>query len=362
MQMPISTAAIYDELLKLHIDLSFEDVPTPSYLQEKILDCSEALHGAEKRIIEVTRELSSKERELKLEQVRLDIKRRGLLVNDAEIKKLPTGKEREAAADRLLEKEHDIVVALENDVLELQNLLSSIRLVHQNLRTTNSDIRVLMRIMEQQIFKLNIGTKEDKEMRHLMKSFEEVEKVEDELTPDDVESSSEVVQTETPDSRSEGASQTKTASAPDEAGSVTEDDLGSIASFLTEDSEENGGEKDRSEEPQEEAKKEQPAQSAVGEGGAKDKNSASSTTEAIGDDGGGLQVTNIDIDLGDLLEEPPKSSAIVPTVSKEKSSVKVAAPPAAPATKQEPPPKQAPPKKGPVSEMDIDDILDSLDG
>jgi hypothetical protein len=366
--MPIDTGTIYDQILKLRLDLDFEDIPTPAYLQEKILECSNAMRTIEKRIIEVTREFSIKERDLKLEQMRLEVKKRGLLVNDPVIKKIPTGKEREAAADEKLQADHERVLALENDVIELQNLLSSVRLVHQNLKTTNSDIRVLMRIMEQQIFKLNVGSRTDKEVSGLMAGLSEVEQLEDELTPDDVASSSEGIDLDKPDGLSEEATQIKTDPAPEEVGSESGDEVDSMASFLTDDPEEMG---DQETTPAGDGEENDvgPAQSAVGKEVAKTKNSDPSTTEAAVKGGGGSVVTGLEIDLGDVLDEPHAPSAAPPVAKSEGSPSDVKSGKVIIEKKEEAKPKAAvvapvdkpPPKKGPEeAELDIDDILNSL--
>jgi len=352
--MSINTGEIYDQLLKQNIDLSFDDVPTPAYLQEKILDCSEATRNIEKRMIEVTRELSTKEKDLKVEQSRLEIKRRGLIINDPAIKKYPTGKEREAAADETLEPD-------QKRVLELQNLQSSIRLVHQNLRTTNSDIRVMMRIMEQQIYRLNIGSKTDKDVRHLAASLGEIEQLEQELTPDDVESSTQGIDPDKPGSPSEETTQSKTDTVSKEAGSESGEDPDTIASFLMDDSADGGQTTAPAEESNSEAE-ERPAQSAVGSEDAKTQNGAPSPTEAIGNDGGGSKlVTGLDIDLGDIMSEPQDKPAAAtmkpeskpPVTKEEQKPAKAAA---------APPENPSPPKKetGETAELDIDDILNSL--
>jgi len=360
--MPINSGEIYDQLLNLAIDLNFDQIPTPAYLQEKILECSDALRAVEKRTIEVTRELSSKEKNLKLETMRLDVKRRTLLVNDPTIKKLPTGKEREAAADEVLQNDHESILALENDVLEMQHLLSSIRLVHQNLRTTNSDIRTLMRIMEQQISRLNIGTKEDKEIKDLVAGLEEVELVEGEMTLDDVESSSEFVESEKPDVRSHEAPQIEEGSASDEGGSESEvDELDAVSAFLAEESEEIGGQTTAPGDEAEEGDSGDHAQSAVGKEGAKD-NSVLSPAEAIDSDGGVIAVTDLDIDLGSMLlgSALVEEEQVAPPAKKSEATK-----PSKPAGKNKES-KPAPVKKGlpeqevVETELDIDDILSSI--
>jgi len=365
--MPIDTAKFYDQLLAIKIDLAFEDIPTPSYLQDKILECNDAMRAVEKMILETTRESSSREKTLKIEQMRLDVKRRSLLVNDPIIKKLPTGKEREAAADEALQKDHEAILVLSNDSLELQNLLSSIRLVHQNLKTTNSDIRTLMRIMEQQVFKLNVGSKDDKEVQELAAGLREAEQLdEEEISLDNVESTSESVDQEEPDSRSQDTPPTTEGTVSDEAGSDSGNELDGLSSFLSDDTEEIGGQTTTPDED-DNGNEEGSAQSAVGEEGAPQPTGSPKSTEATNNEGGGGSVvTGLDIDLGDILSDVQEKPVPIPDskpVEKATSKVVKAE------DKLKPAAAGAPPKAAPVKEekkalgqeLNIDDILNSLD-
>lgn len=357
--MLVDKGKIYDQLMKLSVELDFEQIATPTYLQEKIIDCNDSMRVVEKSMIEITRELSSKEKDLKVEKMRLEVRRRTLLVNDPQIKKLPTGKEREAATDETLQKDHETILVLENDVLELQHLLSSIKLVNQNLKTTNSDIRTLMRIMEQQITRLNVGTKDDKEIKDLVSSLDEVEQIEDEMTLDDVESSSQFIDEDEPDGRSNVAPQNETGTDANEAGSESKDEgLDSISSYLTDDSDDIGGEQTASEEyGQEEENGGDPAQSAVDNEGAQN-NSTPSSTEVVGEnDGGGVSVTDLDIDLGDMLDDgEPASQSIQQPKTVDKSPVEGQGAGSSPTVID-----KGEPKKGSEEvELDIDDILSSL--
>ena len=371
----VDIAAIYEELLAIKVDLDFDEDPRPSTLQEKILECNSAMRKVEKRMIEVTREYASRDKSLKIEQSRVDIKKRGILLNDSDIKKLPTGKERESAADELLESDHKKILDLSNDVAALQNLQSSIKLVQQNMRTTNSDIRMLIRIMEQQISRLNIGTKDDKEVRDLMDGLSEVEDLEGEMTLDDVESSIEGEEAVQPDGSTDEGTTNQTDTPSDGEGSGTDDELDSLDSFITEDApESNEGLEALDDGDDDEG--DGSAQSAVTEEVEPEDALDADVTEVASDDGGGSGEGGLDIDLGDILgddslKEASDSEAVSEVVDQEfdstsdvgdiledKTSVDLSDEGGTPETVE----SKDPPKTATGGDdFDVEDLLSSLD-
>lgn len=187
---------IYDELLKLHIELNFQDVPTPAYIQERLIQCNEYQIKVERFFIEVTRDLSNASRMFKTEKMDLESLRRQTLLNNEKIKKLPTGKERESAADELLETNIRNILKLENEMDGLTSLLSAVKQKQTTLKGVNADIKTLVRIMEQQINRLNVGHPDDPDVKGLAKTFSDIDKIEEELELDGVESSMEIPQSE----------------------------------------------------------------------------------------------------------------------------------------------------------------------
>lgn len=189
-------AHIYDELLKLDIELNYQDVPPPSYIQELIIKGNSYQLKVERFFIEVTRDLAVTERMFTTEKLNINTLRMSILTNDARIKKLPTGKEREAAADEMLEEKYRDLLKLENDVNDLKSILSAIRQKQNTLKSTNADVKSLQKLMEQQVNRLNIGHPDDPDVKELSKAFSEIDKLEEEFDLDDVESSAEISQTE----------------------------------------------------------------------------------------------------------------------------------------------------------------------
>jgi len=182
-------AHVYDELLKISLILDFNDVPTPAYIQQKIIECSTYQLKVEKFYIEVTRELANAQKAFGIEKLNLSMLRNNMLTNNEKVKNLPTGKEREAAVDEILENNHKNLLKLQNDVNDLTSVLSAIKQKQVTLKNNNYDIKSLLKLMEQQINQLNIGHPDDPDVKELANSFSEIDKMEEEFELEDVESS-----------------------------------------------------------------------------------------------------------------------------------------------------------------------------
>jgi hypothetical protein len=187
---------IYDDLLKFNIELNFQDVPTPSYIQELLIKCNSYQLKVERFFIEITRDLAITERMFSTERLNLDMLTKNTLTNNEKIKKIPTGKEREAAVAELLEDNHRELLKLENDVNDLKSILSAIRQKQSTLKSTNADVKSLQKLMEQQVNRLNIGHPDDPDVKELSQAFSEIDKLEEDFDIDEVESSVEMSQSE----------------------------------------------------------------------------------------------------------------------------------------------------------------------
>lgn len=188
---------IYDELGKLTVALDLDDDPTPNYIQNKLIECNDCQRRATRLNIEVTKALSHAERYYRVEKLKLEILRRETLTNNTSIKKIPTGKEREAAVDDILEDKHKMILDYQNKVNELTALADSVKEVQREIRGTNSDIKLLVKVMEESVKGLNIGSSEDPEIRNMKKDLAELEKLDEEITVEDVDSSEEYVERDT---------------------------------------------------------------------------------------------------------------------------------------------------------------------
>jgi hypothetical protein len=189
-------ASIYDELLKLNIVINFQDTPTPAYIQEKIIQCNNYQLKVERYFIEVTRDLANAERMFSTERLNITTLKTSLITNNEAIKKMPTGKEREAAADEMLESNHRELLRLENDVNDLKSILSAIRQKQSTLKSTNNDIKSLQKLMEQMVNRMGIGHPDDPDVKELAGALSEIDRLEEEFELGDVESSVEESQSD----------------------------------------------------------------------------------------------------------------------------------------------------------------------
>jgi len=378
----IDRAKIYADLTSLNIELKYDDIPTPGYIQDRTFECNTANWKVDKYSLEVTQELGRIRRLFKIDKFNFDAKKRQALTNNEKIKKIPTGKEREAAVEELLENDLRTLLDLENEMDALKDLMGAIKTVQDNIKETSSGIRVLVRTMESMINRLNVGTKEDSEVASLHKTFAELDDLEKEIAIDGVESSSETVQDEPGDELSEAAHKTGTEDSGQGASvapSAEGDDT--LASFLVDDSDETENQSSDDDETEENAADE-PTQAEATAAAPTNKEPARATgstpktvTSHVDMD---LSEIGINIDTGDITDSPTPEKA--PTEAKSPAIQGVA--PSVPLKteaaekKKEDPPgekkKEAPPSvaqsskkvetpKKDITDIDLDDILNSLD-
>lgn len=221
--LKLNTTKVYADLLKIKVDLEFQPIPDPSYIQTKLIECSVCQDVLEKIFLDATQELSEKDCLFRTEQYNVECKKRDMLTNNDKIKKIPTGKEREAAADSLLENEQRKMLSLENDVNTLRDVLGAIKLIQVNVNRKSNDLKMMVRLMEQQVGRLGIGMKNDPGMSEMAQNLAELNKLASEMTAEDVETVNEFIESDESADESEAAA-TKTPTATDSRDS--EDDAG----------------------------------------------------------------------------------------------------------------------------------------
>lgn len=367
--MAVDKNIIYTELLKLKLDLEYKDIPTPSYIIDLITKCRSFLIKVEKYMIETTMELDVSKRQFRVEKLNLDIKKRQALINNDRIKKLPSIKEREAAVDELLESDYKNLLDIENNLASLENLASSIKTVYYNLKDTNGDIKTLLSIMKEQINHLNMGLPTDPGMKALADNLGELDQMEKEMTADDVQTSTEY-QTEETGSATDQESSIEEAPAADAQG----DSDDTISSFLGEDSiESEKSDSDESDNKEEEEKMDDAApQKSQAQPGAPeieidlkgDTEEASTTEFDLGDFG--IEISTDDevpVTSTSKSAAPAKEIEPIEAPLKAKEAV-VSKEPSGTNTKSSQAPKEekvVPNKKTCPEDLDIDELLASLD-
>lgn len=201
---------IYDRLLSIKLKIEVQSFPNPQYINEKIGECHVYIDEIERYSIETTREVSAMQQALNNAVADYEVKKENFLIHDKDIKSLPNIKDREAKANSQLESELKQIKEYENILIDLNNLLKAINLKIKNLNRANTDIKVMIRVLESQI-KLGMAPATDSIMKSLIEeinkgkidadSFEDVktEVIEEDITDptsdidiDDILSSSEV--------------------------------------------------------------------------------------------------------------------------------------------------------------------------
>lgn len=175
---------IYDRLLDISFKIELQSFPNPQYINEKIGECHVYIGEIERHSIEVTKEISVVQQAYNNALADYEVKKENLLIQNEGIKSLPNIKDREAKANSMLKEELKQIREYENTLTDLNNLLKAINLKLRNLNRANTDIRMMVRVLESQI-KLGMAPATDPVMKSLVEemnkgkenidSFEDVE-------------------------------------------------------------------------------------------------------------------------------------------------------------------------------------------
>lgn len=165
---------IYDRLLSIKLDIEMQSFPNPQYINEKIGQCHAFIDEVERFSIETSKDISIQQQALNNAEADYEVKLEDLLINNGEIKSLPSIRDREAKANSLLKDELRDIHRYENVLTELNNLLKAINLKNRNLGRTNTDIRLMVRIMESQI-KLGVAPETDTVVKSLLDEMDKAE-------------------------------------------------------------------------------------------------------------------------------------------------------------------------------------------
>ena len=149
---------IYDRLLAINLEISAGVVPDPSYINRKIGECHIYLGEVERFFINVSKEISVRQRALNNSKAMYESKKDELLTTGEGIRSLPNITEKVAKANSLLKEVLKEIQDYDNELLDLNNLLKAINHKHRNLTRANGDIKSLIKMVEAQI---RLGTPTD---------------------------------------------------------------------------------------------------------------------------------------------------------------------------------------------------------
>ena len=152
--------SLYDRLLAIKISIDADPVSRPGYINEKIWECHHYIEEVEGYHIEMSKEMSTRQQALNNATAAYQTKKEELL-SDEKIQQLSSIKDREARVNQRLQEELVTIRTYENELTALNNLLRAVDLKMKNLNRVNGDIRLQVRVLEQQI-KLNALPQTDK--------------------------------------------------------------------------------------------------------------------------------------------------------------------------------------------------------
>lgn len=147
-------SAILEEIAAFEVEL--EDDPTAPhlgtrYLSGRIAVCRKYLN----RVVFYVQTIGKQVKELTVEtrqtELDLELKLAQKLADDPEVRKQPSIEDRKALALMLLKEEHDRLAKLRIDLLDVTETLKIVRMKHQDLIRTNSDIRSQRQLVKDDI-------------------------------------------------------------------------------------------------------------------------------------------------------------------------------------------------------------------
>ena len=141
----------YDRLLEIRMELDTDSQPDPSYISMKLGQCHIFIEEVERMSIQVSKETSIYQRALNTAEAAYEDAKENLIANDPEIQSLPSIRDREATANSRLGENLKEIRENKSEVSDLNNLSKAISLKLRNLSRINTDIKLLLRMMENQM-------------------------------------------------------------------------------------------------------------------------------------------------------------------------------------------------------------------
>jgi len=201
--MAIDRDQLLNDLPKLQVILNFDGAPDYGKLQERLIVCDNFQRKIVNYLNQIEPELSAAQNSFRNEQFSVSSKKRDIKTNNSYVKSLPTGKERDEAAESILEDDYRQLLVLENEINTLTTIKGSLTTTLKKLKGTEQNIKLLKTIADQQVSKLNVGTVLDPqvaEMNRNLAALSELDRqmhlVEEIGFADDVEGSTETVESE----------------------------------------------------------------------------------------------------------------------------------------------------------------------
>lgn len=143
---------IFDELKILLVELDVDPLSLgPKHLNQKVADVRRMLDRCGRIFLDISQRLHECRRNLKVETLSLNMKRKNLFANDPETRAGRSLSDREAVAAGKLQKEIQAVHDLEMAVDDLESVLSVIKTKKADLKDTQGRLRDQIRLCQEEL-------------------------------------------------------------------------------------------------------------------------------------------------------------------------------------------------------------------
>ncbi len=134
---------ILNRLEGMEVKLNADPVPLgPAYIHKTLVATSDYLQEVSKFLVDIFKEEMSLQKKLTIQTQKYDFELREKLANDPEVRKQKASVDRDAVARNLLKYMETEINQTKLDLLDLEHLKRIVEKKNQDLRRTNSDIRL----------------------------------------------------------------------------------------------------------------------------------------------------------------------------------------------------------------------------
>ena len=194
--MALDLEKIADQLSTLFVAVGEKDATDYKKLQMKLLSCNANQDTVVTHLTRIEPLIAKQENSIANKKFELSTRKQDIKTNVENVKKLPTGKERDEAAEEMLHTDYKELLAMDNYLNTLKMVRSALTATLRKLKTTEQNIKLLKSMLDEQVNKLSVGSDGDPDVAHLQKSLSELDNLDDQLEDeigldDDVEDSEE---------------------------------------------------------------------------------------------------------------------------------------------------------------------------
>jgi len=197
--MALDLDKIASELSTLFVAVTDQDANDYKRLQKKLIVCNANQDVVVRYLTSIEPMVAKQENAINTQKFVLNARKQDIKTNTAKVKNMPTGKERDEAAEELLHKDYQQMINMENNLNDLRTAKNALVTTLRKLKTTEQNIKLLKSMLDEQVSKLNVGAVGDPDVADLQKSLSELDNLDDQLEDeigldDDVEKSEDFIE------------------------------------------------------------------------------------------------------------------------------------------------------------------------